>query len=534
MASLAEPEVRTPATAAVGRGPVSRWLLPSFFDLLFLSIPAWLFFSGGASFSRLLLDGDTGWHIRTGEWILEHGRVPRLDLFSFSRAGDPWFAWEWLADVGFGFLMQAGGLKAVVWWSAVLFTVFAGLLMRQMIWRGGHLFIVLPLILLGAGVSTMHLLARPHLYTLLFLPALLWAVQSDLRRPSRRLWVFIPLTALWTNLHGGWLGGIASLGVLAAGLAVEAWMGERDWSAARRVGLLAAGCFAASFVNPYGWQLHAHTLAYVNNDWIKDRVQEFQSPTFRGELMMQFEVLLFAGLIAAGLAMRRRRVAEPLLVLFWAHQSLVSSRHALLYVIVLLPMLAEQLTALWHSWAGRAAKGSIPRILNSIAADSQPAFRRISVWPVAAMLLVLLPSVPALWPSAFPEERFPVKLVEEYRDLFVTKRTLTTDEWGDYLIFANYPDQRVFFDGRSDFYGRELGEEFLRMMQGSYQWRQLLDQHRIEAAILPPGVALASLLKQSSDWQMVRDAGRAVIFERRPGSGKRAIPALMKNPRPAE
>ena len=47
----------------------------------------------------MLGDGDTGWHIRTGEWILAHGQVPRQDMFSFTKPGEPWFAWEWLWDV---------------------------------------------------------------------------------------------------------------------------------------------------------------------------------------------------------------------------------------------------------------------------------------------------------------------------------------------------------------------------------------------------------------------------------------------------
>ena len=47
----------------------------------------------------LLADGDTGWHIRTGELVLATGRAPVADSFSFSRPGERWFAWEWLSDV---------------------------------------------------------------------------------------------------------------------------------------------------------------------------------------------------------------------------------------------------------------------------------------------------------------------------------------------------------------------------------------------------------------------------------------------------
>ena len=62
----------------------------------------------------LLGDCDTGWHIRTGEWIVANHAVPARDIFSFSKAGDPWFAWEWLSDVVFAWLNGHGGLRAVV------------------------------------------------------------------------------------------------------------------------------------------------------------------------------------------------------------------------------------------------------------------------------------------------------------------------------------------------------------------------------------------------------------------------------------
>src|SRR5258708_13785851 len=85
-------------------GAWAKWLLPGFSDCLFLAVLFWLFASGSGGWSGLLADGDTGWHIRTGQWILENHSVPHTDLFSFSKAGQPWFAWEWLSDVVFAFL----------------------------------------------------------------------------------------------------------------------------------------------------------------------------------------------------------------------------------------------------------------------------------------------------------------------------------------------------------------------------------------------------------------------------------------------
>src|SRR4051812_46549357 len=106
------PETATvPATAA--SAPLIARFLPSLTDLAFLMPVFFIFLKMGGA-PALLRDGDTGWHIRTGEWILNHHQVPFADMFSFSRPGAPWFAWEWLWDVTFALLSRAGGLAAVV------------------------------------------------------------------------------------------------------------------------------------------------------------------------------------------------------------------------------------------------------------------------------------------------------------------------------------------------------------------------------------------------------------------------------------
>jgi len=87
--------------------------VPSHADWLFAALIVWLFVAG-SGWQVLLADGDTGWHIRAGEYILAHREVPHADLFSFTRPGAPWCAWEWLSDVLFALAHRAAGLKGVV------------------------------------------------------------------------------------------------------------------------------------------------------------------------------------------------------------------------------------------------------------------------------------------------------------------------------------------------------------------------------------------------------------------------------------
>ena len=82
------------------RANPSRWLLflmPSISDLLFVALLLGL--SCGAMGRLLLRDAGTGWHIRNGQLMLQTHSVTRVDPFSATMSGHPWYAWEWLYDV---------------------------------------------------------------------------------------------------------------------------------------------------------------------------------------------------------------------------------------------------------------------------------------------------------------------------------------------------------------------------------------------------------------------------------------------------
>ncbi len=495
-----------------------RLLAPTLADFFFVALLVWLFVAGSFGWMGLLADADTGWHIRTGEWVLDNQRVPDRDLFSFSKPGETWYAWEWLADVFFALLYRQAGFKGVVLAAALIITATAFLIFRAMLWRGANPLAAVAVCLLGVGCSSVHYLARPHIFTLLLMAVSVWLLSSDRQRPSGRVWLLIPLTALWTNLHGGFVALIATLGLTAAGSAVEACLepamrGARLRSA-RRYALLAGGCLAASLVNPFGYHLHAHVVTYLKSDWIRKSVEEFQSPSFREETMLQFEILLVAGLFVAAAAARRRRVVEALWILLWTHAALGSVRHIPVYVVVAAPLIAAGLTRVWERAAAGRSGDSVVSILKALGDDSAPGFRRVTAWLAAPVLVLAVINGPVKWPNDFPKEKFPVNLVDRHREALAGARVFTSDQWADYLIFRSYPRQRVFFDGRSDFYGPEIGHQYVRMIQAHFEWEQLLDRHRFDFVLSPADWPLASLLKRDRRWRIVEDDGRGILFQR--------------------
>jgi hypothetical protein len=99
------------------------------------------------------------------------------------------------------------GLQALA--AAVGFGATAVGVRRQS--TAGSALLVCVVVLVGSASAV--LVARLSLFSLALFPLLVLLVQEDARAPSRRVWLAVPLLALWANLHGMVLAGLALLGV---------------------------------------------------------------------------------------------------------------------------------------------------------------------------------------------------------------------------------------------------------------------------------------------------------------------------------
>src|SRR2546426_12674999 len=118
-------------TTSVSPTRTDRWfgaLAPSLTDFFFGALLLWLVLGGGGGGKALLGDGDTGWHIRTGDYILERHVVPQKDIFTFTRRDEPWFAWEWQSDVAFAQIHQVSGVKGVALLAGIVLEAMAAVL----------------------------------------------------------------------------------------------------------------------------------------------------------------------------------------------------------------------------------------------------------------------------------------------------------------------------------------------------------------------------------------------------------------------
>jgi hypothetical protein len=499
--------------------PLAVWL-PSLGDVAFV-MPIIFLFGRLEGARTLLSDGDTGWHIRTGDWILRHAQVPRQDLFSFTRPGDPWFAWEWLSEVFMAWLHR-WSMAAVVLAAILVLSLTFWLLYRLARARSGDSLMAIGLTALAVAGSSIHWLARPHLATLLLAVVFL----TILEHPSgRRLWLLVPLTALWANLHAGFIFGI----VLVAVYAFE----DRAHALSRIVVTIA--CLGASLCNPYGWKLHAHIARYLAADsWQFDHIHEFLSPNFHAPLAICFELMLALAAAAAVWHATRGRLHYLVLPAVTAHISLISARNIPLFLIVsaapvCLAAVEAMRSAARRASAAQCALRNLIRFSADISAADHiariPAASAVAIAIVAAM--VAAPGASGKLRAEFDPRVFPARAVEEVRT--PGSRIFTSDQWGDYLIYRLYPEIHVFVDGRSDFYGAAHEQLCQDVWNVRYDWQDKLARFRVNTLLVPVETPLAGALKQSGRWRLDYDDGVAIVFRATEG---KPVSGLTVNRRP--
>jgi hypothetical protein len=506
--------------------PVLR-ILPSMTDFAFV-MPIVFIFAGMHGTKTLLADGDTGWHIRTGEWIMSHGRVPHTDIFSYTKTGQTWFAWEWLWDVIFAWLHQHLGMAAVVVASALTIALTSALVFRLAFRKSGNPLAAMALTFLAVAGSSIHFLARPHLFTLLF-TVVFYTILERARENHdvRLLWWLPALTVLWGNLHGGWFVGVVLIGVYAAGeLAGGLFDAERGAvrSGIRRMGpyaACAAACLAASLIGPYTYRVHVHIWEYLTDSFQREHIQEMMSISFQNPAARYFEILLLAGGAACFWHLRRKRFTECLLLALFAHVGLIASRNIPIFGIVAAPVLAlavaEWIQMLEEApvsvWLRGLARG-LRSMGDSIGGmEGQWRTHLVSAAAVAVVTAILYaPSPPENFRARFDAKEFPAGALASLGGPRGPGRVFTSDQWGDYLIYKLYPARRVFIDGRSDFYGSKFVEKYLNILGVKYTWQRDLDEYGVDTVLLRTDAPLAGALKESGRWHVVYDDGDAIVF----------------------
>jgi hypothetical protein len=517
-----------------------------------------------------ITDPDFWWHLRTGQLIFETRAVPHADPFSFTAHGARWVAHEWLTEVLIFAVFKFAGWGRLVMLFSLVMTAALGLAYLSAARRGAHPFVACAATLTGALATAPIWGVRPQMISFFFTSLFVLVLddyardghdyarndhsredQCRVARRRRTLWLLVPVTLVWANMHGGFALGLALVALTGAGVALDELL-RRDatrpdevgatrahrircaWARVRPLCFVFAACAAVVPLNPNGVRLFAYPFETINSRAMQRYIIEWFSPDFHQPYAHALAALLFATFAALALSPKRARAGEVLLVCVAAYASLRAWRNIPLFALVAIPPLAE------HAWAvindrlrtRRDDATANERDANASERDATASAHDEDRQTIGAKMTVRLALNAALLicvplglcalrvsrvahdQSSVEAEKFPAAAVEFLRVHGEADRVFNAYGWGGYMIWKLYPPRRVFIDGRADVYGDALVEQYLSAEGGEHGWRATLDEYSVNAAMLPPDAPLASLLATDAGWRKVYEDKQAVIFFR--------------------
>lgn len=439
---------------------------------------------------RLFNDGDTSWHLAAGRLILDNGAVPAVDNFSFTFAGRPWHAHEWLAEAIMAATHAADGWSGLAFLTAASVTALmltVGIEVRRWV---SPLALAVILLALFATLAP-YILARPHVLAWPLLAG--WAVLLMRAREAGRA---PPLAAavlmlVWANLHASFIFGLLLIGPFA----LEALVEEVD----KRATILRWGAFGLlslllACLTPHGpaglifpLQVSVMEALPLISEWRPTLLTEK-----RNFQLALFATILFA--LARGLKVPLIRLLLLIALLYLAFEHV---RHQALLAILGALLLAEPIGRI-----GPPARIPAPRLPDS------------GKLALALAVIVLIVGAARI---AVPMERpdsssNPHSAIAQIPPALRTRPVLNSYGFGGPLILAGI---RPYIDGRADMYGDAHILEHDRIVRGDRAaFDAAVRRWDIGWTIVMPKAPLAAMLDRTPGWRRVYADKWAVIHVR--------------------
>ncbi len=448
-------------------------------------------------------DPDFWWHLRTGQLIADTGAVPMRDVFSYTALGQPWVAHEWLAELAMYWLNALGGYATVVAAFSLVITAAYFVLYRLLRRLEIDRTLALALVVWTALIRLTPWAPRPQLITFLLFAATLYLLFAFKQRGRARLWLLPPVMVLWVNVHAGYVSGLLLIGLFVVGEALNR-LTHRPAAPLRPLLLTGLASLIATLVNPNFFTALLYPFTYAGTGNASMRyIVEWQSVDFHNYQYLPFALAMVLLMLVGSRS--KLDFTHVLLVLAFTVMALQSQRHVILFAMTTAPVLALRLKE------------------RNVRLALEVATRRRTATPLTPLLLVVVPIFVALVLLASPYSQlrlapsttgYPAGGVAYLKEHHPAGNLFNTYGWGGYLIYALYPEYRVFIDGRADVYGDAFVEEYAGVERITPRWREVLDKYQVATALVEKDSPIAVLLASQSDWQKVYEGQVEQIFIR--------------------
>lgn len=493
-----------------------HWPEPWLFLLFWLTLLA---------VGRTQMFGDPGtfWHVRVGETILANGQLFHHDPYTFTFHGKHWIPQQWAGECAMALANRLDGLDSLLLGAATLLACFYAWLGGRLIRVGLHPLPALLLLALCLGASSFHFHIRPNLASIVLFGLTVALLIDAERQPSQRLrwlWLLVPGFVVWTNVHGGVLAGIASLGLVSASWLMVWVVARREpltsWTqAAGLIGLVAL-CVLTPLVNPFGLDMLGTWQRIMSSKVLPEFILEH-----RPMELVSFEGLVAVGLFVAylivlgGIKPRQWRVVWVLPAV-WFVLSLERIRYTPLFAVAAALVIADALPL-------SRVRGTLVEQPTPTTYGQRWGFVATVCFAVGLAVLVQRTGwpVPILAAGQVrPDPKIaPVELLPHLRDYLDQRgagRPIFNDaNFGGFLLYYT-PQFQIYMDDRCELYGDDWMRGYVRLITNQPERIEDSAQfYGFDLALVQRGGPLDRYLQQAPAWCVVAHTPTAGLYQRR-------------------
>ncbi len=488
-----------------------------------------------------LTDTDIFWHLKTGEIIFSTRQIPRADLYSFTAAGKEWIDSQWLFQLIIYLLYRIGGYAGMILFGSGL-TALTWLLALKTAFNRQKYFSISLLVLICLLTASTRLKLRPEVLTFFLLTLEIYLLVLHQQGKKFALYPLPALLLLWVNSEGLWpiyfvifsafLGEqILGLPQLKLGAYLPSSLSVSSNSSVLRLALGLACSIPVAFLNPHGLRgviFPAILLREVSQPGsiIGQSIADLQSPfvIFSGFDQASYIALMAFSSLTVLLSILRRKI-YPATFLLWAgflYLSLTAARNAALFALITASLMGR-IIAESQSPDGFPFPGRARRLI------------KFRPWATALLLLFMSGLVFDLAGSRFflrnlsysrfgigaLETTYPIRAAQFLKSCCqelggrVSLRIFPDPGSAGYLIWAGYPEWKVYADPRLEVYGEQLIQAHISALADYQDFQQEDKRYDFDLVMLTPLLAEGSLIKNLQDdpnWVLIYFDGLNVVF----------------------
>ena len=480
---------------------------PSAADLIFVVAAPLTAIMGAVKLTQA--DGDLSAHIRMGRVILATRHIPTHSLASYTAATEPMVGHAWLAEIFFATLFRIGGLPLICVFMGIVVGATHGAIALFLRRRGVDPRWAFLAALLSLALAATHWLARPHLFSIVGSALTLFLLESE--RPRRQIY-FVVLYAVWANLHGGWLYGLAVICMYFVGDLGEAllsttnrpeWLGRAKRDAISF--FLAAG---ATIANPFGVAMYREVFFAATSASLARNMAEFLPPNFQEPSQWAFLTAILVTVALLSLGVRRMPLPWLAVVLMSLFFALRSFRNIALFGVTAWPLIALHVAR-----AFPRARRPFPLFTEFAKLDLGT---RVGMYgaPVAVLMLALglnRGSIDGLHLIAdhFDYKTFPVAAVDRARTAQLQGRVFDSWKWGGYIMYA-WPEASLHVDPLK--FSDTTIKTYTTIEELRPSWLSELKRWNVQTIIVQAKSPMSDALKTAPGWSLWYGDSTAVVY----------------------